>query len=139
MSICDDPATDLEQTVAQFYRTLAASLDREPRVATAMLADMFGDPSGPAARLFATDLPRVLVSIGGWLQTEVQAGRIRDIPIDVLLQQLIGPLLAHMLMRPALTAGSPNAPTLEQACSTFAAAFLRAVGAQQPTEAIPEE
>ena len=54
----------------------------------------------------------------------VQAGRIRDIPIPLLMQQLLGPVLAHILMRPAL-AGEVD---LDQACSEFTAAFLRAVG-----------
>ena len=118
-----DPFADLEQTVEQFYRTTAATLTREPRVAAAMLSDLLGNPLGIAARISARYFPRVRASLGGYLETQVRAGRILDIPIPLLMQQLVGPLLAHMLMRPAVG----QEVDLEQACSAFSAAFLRAV------------
>src|SRR5262249_37831469 len=114
---------DLERTVEQFYRTTAATLTRDPRVATAMLSDLLGNPHGIAAKLFARYFPRVRASLGGYLETQVRAGRILDIPVPLLLQQLLGPLLAHMLMQPAVG----QEVDIEQACSTFTAAFLRAV------------
>jgi AcrR family transcriptional regulator len=118
-----DPSADLERTVAQFYRTTAATLTREPRVAAAMLSDLLGNPHGIAAHIFARYFPRVRASLGGYLETQVRAGRILDIPIPLLMQQLMGPLLAHMLMRPAVG----QEVDLEQACTAFSAAFLRAV------------
>jgi hypothetical protein len=93
-------------------------------VATAMLSDLLGNPHGIAAKVFARYFPRVRASLGGWLKTHVEAGRIRDIPTPLLMQQLLGPMLAHVLMRPAL-AGEVG---LEHACSEFTTAFLRAVG-----------
>ncbi len=45
-------------------------------------------------------------------------------PIPLLLQQLLGPILAHALMRPALSCEVD----VDEACSEFTAAFLRAVG-----------
>lgn len=127
VSLCTDPAADLEQTVADFYRTIAGSLTDEPRVATAMLADLLGNPSGPTARIFVRYFPRALVSVGGWLEGHVRAGRIRDIPVPLLLQQLIGPLLAHILVRSVIPRGAEDAAELEQACAVFTTAFLRAV------------
>jgi AcrR family transcriptional regulator len=127
VDLCSDPAADLDQTVAEFYRTIATSLTREPRVATAMLADLLGNPNGPTAEIFARYFPRALFSVGGWLQAQVRAGRIRDIPVPLLLQQLIGPLLAHMLIQPLMTNGPENATDMERACSEFTVAFLRAV------------
>jgi AcrR family transcriptional regulator len=124
LRISADPSASLEETVAELYRTIAAALIREPRVATAMLSDVLGNPHGIGARIFARYFPRVRGSVGGWLTTHVEAGRIRDIPIPLLLQQLLGPLLAHVLMRPAL----PGEVNLEQICMEFTAAFLRAVG-----------
>jgi AcrR family transcriptional regulator len=132
MSVCADPAADLEQTVTDFYRTTAASLTREPRVATAMLADLLGNPSGPMSRIFAKYFPRALASVGGWLQAQVQAGRIRDIPLPLLMQQLMGPLLAHALMQPLIGQGAGDVSDLEQACSVFTSAFLRAVAVTAP-------
>src|SRR5262249_18391010 len=41
-----EPSATLEHTVAEFYRTVAATLTREPRVAAAMLSDLLGNPRG---------------------------------------------------------------------------------------------
>ena len=120
------PSATLEQTVSEFYRTTAATLTREPRVAAAMLSDLLGNPRGIAAGIFARYFPRVRASLGRWLQTEIQAGRIRDIPVPLLMQQLVGPLLAHILMRPAIA----REVDLDQACSVFTATFLSAVAGQ---------
>ena len=119
-----DPSASLEETVAELYRVMVATLTREPRVATAMLSDVLGNPHGIGARIFARYFPRARASVGGWLKTHMEAGRIRNMPIPLLLQQLLGPMLAHVLMRPAL-AGEVDP---DQACSEFTAAFLRAVG-----------
>jgi AcrR family transcriptional regulator len=124
LRISADPSASLEETVAELYKTISAALTREPRVATAMLSDVLGNPHGIGARIFARYFPRVRASVGGWLATHVEAGRIRDIPTPLLLQQLLGPMLAHVLMRPALA----TEVDLNQACSEFTAAFLRAVG-----------
>jgi AcrR family transcriptional regulator len=118
-----DPSADLERTVEQFYRTTAATLTREPRVAAAMLSDLLGNPRGIAAQIFARYFPRVRATLGGYLEAQVRAGRIRDLPVPLLMQQLMGPLLAHILMRPAVG----REVDLEQACSAFTGAFLRAV------------
>ena len=124
LRISADPSASLEETVAELYRTISAALTREPRVATAMLSDVLGNPHGIGARIFARYFPRARASVGGWLRTHVDAGRIRDIPISLLLQQLLGPMLAHVLMRPA-SAAEIN---LDSACAEFTAAFLRAAG-----------
>ena len=120
-----DPSAPLDHTVAEFYRTVAATLTREPRVAAAMLSDLLGNPRGIAARIFARYFPRVRASLGGWLEAQVRAGRVRDIPVPLLMQQLLGPLLAHVLMRPALG----QEVDLDQACAAFTDGFLRAVTA----------
>jgi AcrR family transcriptional regulator len=119
-----DPSEPLEQTVAAFYRTMAARLTSEPRVAAAMLSDLLGNPNGLAAHLFARYFPRARASVGGWLERHIRAGRIRDLPIPLLMQQLLGPLLAHLFMGPAMT----RQPDLDQVCAAFTSAFLRAVG-----------
>ena len=132
VTLCTDPAADLEQTVAELYRTIATSLTREPRVATAMLADLLGNPNGPTARIFTEYFPRALAGVGGWLHAQVQAGRIRDIPVPVLMQQLLGPVLAHLLMQPAMAGGREDAIDLQQACAMFTSSFLRGVAVAAP-------
>jgi AcrR family transcriptional regulator len=121
-----DLAGDLSGTVRAVYRAIAASFGREPKVAPAMLADMFSRPDGPARRLFDRYFPAVLEALGGWLAAEVRAGRIRPMPVPLLLQQLIGPVIVHLMLRPALTPGYDQ-PTVEQACELFGNAFVRAV------------
>jgi hypothetical protein len=92
---------------------------------------IFGSPDAPSveetvAELYKTTSatltrePRMATA----MLSHVEAGRIRDISTPLLLQQLLGPMLAHVLMRPALAAEVG----LDQACSEFTAAFLRAVG-----------
>jgi AcrR family transcriptional regulator len=130
LRISTDPSASVEETVAELYKTTSVTLTREPRVATAMLSDLLGNPQGIAARIFARYFPRVRASVGRWLEYHVNAGRIRDIPTPLLLQQLLGPMLAHILMRPALA----TEVNLDQACAEFTAAFLRAVGTSNDLE-----
>lgn len=129
-----DDTARIEDTVAGFYAVMAAGLAREPRVAPAMLADLLASPHGPVATVFADYFPRDFATVGGWLHRQVAAGTIRDIPIPLLIEQLTGPLLAHVLMLPA--AGQPGweMPELEQVCEAFTAMFLNAVGKQGGTQ-----
>lgn len=139
-SLCADPTASLEQTVADIHLAMAAGMTREPRVAPAMLADLFGNPAGPAARIFTRYFPRALSSVGGWLATQVAAGRLRDMPLPLLLQQLIGPLVTHLLLRPAMTPErGGQLPGLEQVCAEFTAAFLRAVATPDPGGATAQD
>jgi hypothetical protein len=81
-------------------------------------------------RIFGRYFPRALDSVGGWLAAQVRAGRIRDLPVPLLIGQLIGPLAVHLLLRPAIdhTPG-PDLPSVEETREMFADAFLRAVAA----------
>jgi hypothetical protein len=112
--------------VADIYQAIAAGLTREPRVAPAMFADLLGNPHGPMASVVARYFPQAMSSLGGWLTAQAEAGRIRDLPIPLLLQMLIGPVWAHLLMRQVMGQG-PGTPALEEACAEFTAGFLRSV------------
>jgi AcrR family transcriptional regulator len=135
-----EPAAGLEETVHGICRALAASFGREPRVLPAMLADLFSRPEGPTGRVFQRYFPRALDSVGGWLAAQVQAGRIRTLPVPLLIQQLLGPLAVHMLFRPAMGRElGPDLPSVEETCGVFADAFLRAValpGAEVPSSVL---
>jgi AcrR family transcriptional regulator len=125
----------LEQTVYEVYRVFATGLSREPRVAPVMLADAFSRPDGAAGRLVQRYFPRALGSVGGWLSAEVAAGRIRPLPIALLIEQLLGPLLLHLLARPVIgQPHGPEMPDLDAACAMFAATFVRAVGLPERRE-----
>ncbi|MQA86733.1 MAG: TetR family transcriptional regulator [Streptosporangiales bacterium] len=131
-SLAAAPPGGLEETVRAIYRMLVAAFGREPRVLPAVLADLFSRPEGPAGRVFQRYSPRLLDSLGGWLAAEVRAGRIRSMPLPLLIQQLIGPLAVHMILRPALTrAMGRDLPGVEDACAVFADNFLRAVAATE--------
>jgi AcrR family transcriptional regulator len=135
-----DPPASLEQTVADFYHAMAVGLSRQPQVAPAMLADLLASRHGPTARIFAEYFPRAQSSIGGWLQQQVAAGRIRDIPIPLLMEQLIGPLVAHLLLRHAIGQSTGEMPDLQHACATFTAMFLDAVAPQgNPPKTPPDQ
>jgi AcrR family transcriptional regulator len=125
----DDDHGDLRSTVRQLYGMIATSLTGEPRVAPAVLAEALARPDSPAIQnLLGHNAPRILASLGKWLIGEIEAGRIRDIALPLLIQQLIAPIAIHMLVRPAV----PRIPGLElpdvdTVCDTFTDTFLRAV------------
>lgn len=131
VGVLTEPTASIEQTVAAFYHTMAVGLSRQPQVAPAMLADLLANPHGPTAQIFAEYFPRALSSVGGWLQRQVAEGRIRDIPIPVLMEQLIGPLVAHLILRPAIGQAGWAIPDLDHLCELFTTNFLHAVGVDE--------
>jgi AcrR family transcriptional regulator len=132
------PAGDLPELVRGFYRTLARALGREPRVAPAIFAEAFSRPTSPAVQsLAAYGVPRMFGVLNRWLEAEITARRIRDLPRPLLAQQLLGPMMVHLLTRPALTnVLAFSLPDIDTVCDTFAEAFVRAV-AQSSSATMP--
>jgi hypothetical protein len=99
------------------------------------LAEALARPDSPAIQnLLGHNAPRLLASLGAWLTSEISAGRIRDMPLPLLIQQLIAPIAVHMLVRPAVPQlPDLELPNLDATCDTFADAFLRAGATEQPT------
>lgn len=127
-----EPRAGLEETVREIYRTLTASFSREPQVVPAMLADLFSRPEGPTGQIFQRYFPYALDRVGGWLAAQVHAGRIRALPVPLLIQQLTGPLVMYLLSRPAMErVPGLELPSAEETCAVFADAFLRAVAAPE--------
>lgn len=127
--VLSEPDAELGETIHRIYRALAEALSREPRVAPAMLAEAFARPTDPAVQaLLQHHVPLMLGSVGVWLATEIAAGRIRDLPLPLVIQQMLAPMAIHTMVRPA-AAGIPEVllPDLDQSCAVFAEAFLRAV------------
>ncbi|HWR47419.1 MAG TPA: helix-turn-helix domain-containing protein [Pseudonocardiaceae bacterium] len=123
------PSSSLEQTVRGIYGAFAAGLGQQPRVAPAILADAFSRPDGAAGRLVQRYFSRAVGSVGGWLAAEVAAGRIRPMPVTLLIQQLLGPLMLHLLSRPLMSEDARlELPDPDEVCAGFAKAFVCAVG-----------
>jgi len=120
---------DLSDVVRGFYRTVANALGREPRVAPAIFAEAFSRPTSPAVQsLAAYGVPRMLGVLGRWFDAEISAGRIRELPSPLLAQQLLGPIMVHLLSRPALTnILGQSLPDIDTVCDVFADTFVRAV------------
>jgi AcrR family transcriptional regulator len=117
-------------TVRAIYRGLVELCSREPRVLSAVLAETLARPAGPSAGvLIERGALRTVAVLGEWLGGEVAAGRIRDLPGPVLVQQFISPVLVHAVMRPGLE-NFPHVspPDLRASCDFFADAFLQGVG-----------
>jgi len=123
------PHTDLDEAVNRIYRLLAEALTHEPRVLPAMLAEALARPGEPdLQRLLQHFTPRKLAGLGQWLADEISAGRIRPLPLPLLIQQLIAPAVMHFVLRPAIDqVPGFDLPSVEETCAVFAEAFLRAV------------
>ena len=124
-----DRNAELSEIVHRVYRVLAEAFSREPRVAPAMLAEGLARPTSPAVQaLLQYHVPRMLAGVGQWLADEITAGRIRDLPLPLLIQQLLAPIGIHTMVRPAVVnIPGVELPELDEACGVFADAFLRAV------------
>ncbi len=122
-------AAGLTETVRAVYRALAQLYLQEPRVLSAVLAETLARPTGTGAGvLIEHGALRGIAALGRWLDAEVAAGRIRDLPRAMLIQQLVSPISVHAIMRPGLV-NFPQVgiPDLEASCQAFADAFVRAV------------
>jgi AcrR family transcriptional regulator len=125
-------AGDLRDVVRGFYRTVAAALGREPRVAPAILAEALARPGSPAVQSLAGyGFPRMIGVVSRWFDVEIRAGRIRDLPRLALAQQLLGPMMLHALTRPAAAnIGVLALPDVDTVCELFADGFVRAVAVE---------
>ncbi|GAB2800912.1 TetR/AcrR family transcriptional regulator [Streptomyces chlorus] len=123
------PRGDLPDTVRAIYRALVDALDREPRVLPAIIADALSRPEDPAVQaMYQRLLPRMLDGVGRWLTDEMAAGRIRDLPLLPLMQQMTGPVFFHFLVRPATERlYKDELPTTEETVEVFMRNFIRAV------------
>ncbi|MBB3604384.1 AcrR family transcriptional regulator [Mycolicibacterium sp. BK556] len=126
---------DLRATVRRLYGFMAAVFGREPQVTPAMFADALIRPDTEVARSLATyTVPRVMGVIGEWLAEEVRAGRIRDLPVPLLVHQLLAPMAVHMMLRPiASNVAGVEFPELDTSCDVFTDIFLRGVSTASPS------
>lgn len=102
-----------------------------------MFAEAVARPASPAMQTLLNDKgPQVLAVIGKWLTTEIQAGRIRDLPVPLLMQELLAPMVIHMLLRPnAANLLGADIPDIDTVCDVFTDGFVRAAGTARPSTA----
>jgi AcrR family transcriptional regulator len=128
-ALATSPPERVEDTVRGIYRAILAAFARRPRVLPALLGDLFSRPDGPASRMLAVNLPRLLASADALLEPHVRAGRLRPLPHPLLVQLMVAPLVLHMLLRPALEPRlGPDLPSADAAGEVFTGAFLRGAG-----------
>ncbi|KJK59424.1 TetR/AcrR family transcriptional regulator [Saccharothrix sp. ST-888] len=127
-ALAADPPERLEDTVRALHRSFVASFSREPRIVPAVLGDLLSRPDGPAARMMAANFPRLLDGLNRLLLPHIEAGRLRPLPLPVLMQLLLGPMAMHLLVRPVLApALGPALPSVEETAELFTESYLRAV------------
>ncbi|OBG28733.1 TetR/AcrR family transcriptional regulator [Mycobacterium sp. 852002-51057_SCH5723018] len=131
---------DLIEAVRRIYRALAELYLREPRVLLAVLVDAMAHPTGQAGQVLVEHgVLGSLAAVDRWLEDQVAAGHIRDVPRPLLSQQLISPIVVHCMLRPSL-ANLPQIamPDLDECCDIFADAFVRAVAPRpEPSTDVP--
>ncbi|AUS78169.1 TetR/AcrR family transcriptional regulator [Actinoalloteichus sp. AHMU CJ021] len=132
-SLRRDPPATTEDTVRAIYRAVVAAFQREPRVIPAIFGDMLSRPGGPAGEFLQENFPRLFGSVGELVMGEVRAGRVRPLPMPLLVQLLVGPMLMHLLLRPVLAPSlGDELPSTDRAVEEFTAAFLRSTRVAEP-------
>jgi AcrR family transcriptional regulator len=127
-ALATNPPDSVEEMVSRIQRTMAMAFAREPRVLPAIFADVFSRPDGPGSRMMRVTFPRMATSLLSLLMDQVRAGRLRPLPFPLLVQLLLAPIAAHMLLRPTLEAAmGSHLPPVEETCEVFTEAFLRTV------------
>ena len=133
------PPASFEAGVHGIYAAAFDAATARPRLVGALIAEALARPDGPIARqIEGTYGRRALGAIGGGLMGEVAAGRCRWLPLPLLIQMLIGPMILHALTRGLVhqLTGAPPPPR-EVVIETLTAAYCRAV-ALPPAAAEPD-
>ena len=127
------PAT-LEEGVRRIYEIAFDTFESRRELLFALLADAATHWDGPTARfLVERYLPRALGTVGVWLAGQVEAGRVRPLPLPVLIQLLVAPIQLHVACRPIfrrLTGQDP--PARDEVVALLSGAYLRAVALSPP-------
>ncbi|WP_100482321.1 TetR/AcrR family transcriptional regulator [Mycobacteroides abscessus] len=129
-----DSSVGIEEKLHRIYQRLVQAFSQKPRVMPAMYAEIMARPFDPSVRkLIEHNAPRMLGSVGLWLSGEIAAGRIRDLPVTVLTQQLLAPVVMHTALRPAAEGVlGLELPDIQEVCKIFADAFLHGVRVPEP-------
>lgn len=121
----------LEAGVRVVFSTVFDALDAGVGVMEALVAEALARPSGVVMQLARERIvPRIVATVGGWLRAEIDAGRCEDLPLSVLLPQLIAPISIHLIARKRLVEWGFDVPDRDTVIDSMTAAFCRAVGTE---------
>lgn len=80
--------------------------------------------SADSQQAFAQTGLRAMLRVAGYLQSQMDAGRLRRMPPVIALQGLIGAVMLHLLATPVLAAFGGDVPSGEHAVRTLAQNWL---------------
>jgi AcrR family transcriptional regulator len=129
------PFVDFESGVRAIYTAVFDSVADDTAVLQALMAEVLAKPNGIGMQFFRERiLPRITSTVGAWLNDQIRAGRCVDLPLELLIPQLIAPIAVHLLARPRLIAAGQVVPDRETVIEVMASAFCgaTAITAQRP-------
>lgn len=125
-ALAEKPPARPDLLVVQIHHAFVTAFGQS-RILPAVFADLFARSDGPASRMFEGAFPSLFRIFERLFRPYIDSGEIRDLPVEVLAQLLLGPIVMHMLIHPAITASSVSSPHVSDPVALFSEAFLRAV------------
>jgi AcrR family transcriptional regulator len=121
--------TDFEAGTRAIYTAVFDTVADDTEVLEALFAEILAKPNGIGMQFLRERiLPRITSNIGGWLQTQIEAGHCADLPLSLLVPLLIAPIGVHLLARHRLAEAGAPVPDRQQVIDAMTAAFSNAVG-----------
>jgi AcrR family transcriptional regulator len=125
----DERFADLTGGVRAIYTVIMDLTEADVAVLEALFAEALARPKGAVMGLLRDRIvPRIAATVGGWLATQVRAGRCADLPLPVLLPLFVAPLSVHVIARRRLVAAGSAVPDRDSVIEAMTEAFCRAVG-----------
>lgn len=133
MMAADSPqfaeSAEFADGVRAIYTTVFDTVATDIGVLEALFAEALARPDGAVMQLVRERiLARITTAIGGWLDTQIRAGRCADLPLSLLLPLLISPISVHLIVRKRLIAAGRSVPDRLHVIETMTGAFCQAVG-----------
>ena len=120
------PFDDFESGVRAIYAAVFDSV-ADTAVLQALFAEILAKPNGIGMQFFRERiLPRIMSTVGAWLNEQIHAGRCADLPLTLLIPLLIAPISVHLLARPRLTAAGQAVPDRQTVIEAMTSAFCGA-------------
>jgi AcrR family transcriptional regulator len=115
--------------VSHVYAIIFDTIHREQALLRAMLAEALHDPSSDVGQFIVTRyMPSIGIHILPWVAMHMGRGVIRPLPVMLVAQQLIAPILVHVATRRLVeAAGIVEIPSQAAVCDQLADMFCRAV------------
>jgi AcrR family transcriptional regulator len=115
--------------VARVYAIIFDTIAREQAILRAMLAEVLRDPGSEVGEFLTSRyLPSIGIHILPWIADHMERGVIRPLPLMLVAQQFVAPIVMHVATRPFVEAsGLFDIPDRSDVCEHFADIFCRAV------------